>query len=134
MLRKVISGLPTPPPASSGLSTVDSLNVAPLPRPVHDQCPMIDPAAAYAQRLQDREQRLARLRARHRALVWARIVELFLALCVAYVAFAERKAPVSVAWSAFALFGVLTGAIVWVEELIVRREAVVRYYQRGVAR
>jgi hypothetical protein len=66
--------------------------------------------------------------------VWGRIGELFVALCLMYIAFVNRQVAPAWAWSAVALFAVLTAVIVWVEALIERREAVVRYYQQGLAR
>jgi hypothetical protein len=93
-----------------------------------------DPAGDYRLRLERQAQRLAALRTRHRVAVWARIIELFLALCLGYVAFVSRKVAPAWGWSAMALFGALTAAILWLEDLIARREAIVSYYQQGLAR
>jgi hypothetical protein len=96
--------------------------------------PARDPAGEYRRRLDREALRLAGLRALHRAVVWGRIVELFLALCLLYLVFAERKLGPGWAWASVGLFVVLTLVIVWVEDRIAEREAIVRYYQQGLAR
>jgi hypothetical protein len=93
-----------------------------------------DPAAEYGRRLEGEAARLARLRACHRVVVWARIVELFLALCLLYAAFGQRQVAAAWAWASVALFVALTVVIAWLEDRIARREAIVRYYQQGLAR
>jgi hypothetical protein len=96
--------------------------------------PARDPAGEYHRRLDREARRLARLRGVHRAVVWGRIVELFLTLCLLYVVFAERALRPAWAWIAVALFAGSTVVIAWLEDRIAQREAIVRYYQQGLAR
>jgi hypothetical protein len=92
------------------------------------------PDGEYRRRLDLQQARLRGLGRWMTALLWARLVVLFLTLCLAYEACSKTRVSGAWGWLGAALFVVVSLVISWLAGAIGEHEATAAYYQRGLAR